>query len=141
MLLFLTAVMTLLSGCAHTTTGGYEYKLALMHGESEEALIGKWGAPNSVYKVSEEKKVLTYYSDGGTSSTSSYNPLTRQVYTSSSSASCKTDFYLNSGVVKSSRWEGSACVAKEPSEMEARALIEKQKRSRDLKSLTSAESN
>jgi hypothetical protein len=104
----------LLGACAHITHHGYEYKLSLMVGQSEESLIGQWGSPDQVYKLSDEKKVLTYFSNAGSSGTSTYNPLTKQVYTRTSSRSCKTDFFLFNGVVRSSRWEGSACVAEEP---------------------------
>ena len=103
-----------LSACA--TTENYEAILSSWVGSSEEQLISRWGAPDSVYNVSENHKLLTYtdsasYTLPGTSTTQIIGNTLKTTTSPAKTINrhCKTTFSVKDGIVKSWTWEGNSC--------------------------------
>lgn len=95
-----------LSGCA--TTANYQEAMESWLGKSEEELVTKWGAPQSVYTLSNNKKILSYIEDLGGSARTNVSYGT--AYTTYSQHTCKTDFVLDtSGQIESFKFEGNSC--------------------------------
>ena len=132
-LIYLFAMVALLSGCASTVK--YEAKLNNWIGASEDSLVASWGVPNKTYNMDNGKKVMefvrketvqtggytytspqTTYQSGtigdksyrGTATTYATETMPIQNY----KLSCKTTFIINNnGQVESWRHEGNNCVS------------------------------
>ena len=112
----------LLAGCA--TTAKYEAMLNTWVGHSEDELIRRWGPPDRVYETSSSKYLQFSRSASGyvPGTPPSYQTtiVGNTAYTNAVGGSpgfaytnwCNTIFELQSGVVRSWRWEGNACKAK-----------------------------
>lgn len=111
-----------LTSCA--TTQKYETVLDSWVGSSEEKLVSLWGPPDSVYVISNTKKMLTYSSASnvilpGSAPHYTTNYIGNTAYTTSYGGSspisvdlsCKTSFTVDKGQITQWRWEGNNCVS------------------------------
>jgi len=117
--LILALIALFLIGCA--TTKRYEQVLDSWLGDSESALIQKWGPPDSVYE-SGEAKYLTYRDSrsvyvAGTEPSYQTTCSFGSCYTTAIGGSpgymknlhCKTTFTVSDGKITHWRWEGNDC--------------------------------
>lgn len=98
------------SGCA--TPEGWSKVMNGWLGSSETQLVDQWGPPLRSYQINEKKKALTYVFDGGTTGVTTYSY--GMASTSYSQNYCKTDFYVEDGIVNQWRSEGNMCKAYDP---------------------------
>ena len=98
-----------LASCA--TTQKYEANLQKWVGQSEEALVDGWGAPDNVYISPDGNRILTYQKDRIVNKTSLfYYPAVEYPYTPTiEQLSCKTSFTIQDGKITRWRWEGNNC--------------------------------
>jgi hypothetical protein len=132
-LIYLFAMVALLSGCA--TTAKYEAKLNNWIGASEDSLVAAWGVPNKTYNLPDGKKAIEYvhketiqsggYSYATPQTTYQSGTIGNKPYSGTSTSyviettpvqnyklSCKTSFIINnSGKVESWHHEGNDCVS------------------------------
>lgn len=118
MILFLSVVMTFLSGCA--TKKGYEKVLNTWIGKTETEMVEKMGPPNGTYQLPKQK-VLTY-SYSTIASTTIYSPQLATAATVSSESGCRTHFFIANDVVVKWLYFGSECKALEPRKTGAESL-------------------
>lgn len=120
-LLYIT-LLVYTTACA--TTEKYEAKLASWVGKSEKSLVQAWGAPDSVYELSRDEKILTYQSARnvffpGSAPSYQTNFVGNTAYTNAYggspsmnvSMSCKTSFTIEKKKVISWSWKGNDCRA------------------------------
>lgn len=100
-----------LSACA--STQDYEAHLSSWVGQSEQALVAKWGAPDNVYISPDKSRILTYQKDKIVTKTNLfYYPSIEEPYTPTiEQLSCKTSFTIKEGKIIQWRWEGNNCSA------------------------------
>lgn len=107
MRLFILILALGLTGCA--TQAKYERVVASWVGNTEEALVYKWGPPARTYSLNSGK-VLTYEFDGG--ATAYANNVYGSVFVNQVRNYCETSFFTNSvGIIESWRFEGNSCRA------------------------------
>ena len=92
--------MMIVAGCI-ATTGNYEALLKGWVGRSEDELLREWGAPASVFQNSSSK-YYTYVKNKTCGNQTAYTCV------------CNTTFELESGRVRSWRWDGNGCTALPP---------------------------
>lgn len=117
-------VIALLAGCSRATTRKYEALLNTWVGQSDAALLGSWGPPDSVYD-NGGVKYLTYFKSssgyipgvapsyqttiiGNTAYTNAVGGSPGYAYTTK----CKTTFMVSDGLIQRWRYEGNACRSK-----------------------------